>query len=81
MKGAIEGESLEVIEKSGGVTDRQDLGWVDGFSGEAHLWWREARTGDALRLRFDSQVEGKRRLVLAMTKAPDYGIVIADASM
>lgn len=74
-KGAIEGESLEVVEKTGGIAERQDLGWVDGFSGEAHLWWREAKPGDVLRVRFDSPVEGKRRLVLAMTKAPDYGIV------
>ncbi len=78
VPGAIEGEALEVVAASGGVAGKQDLaGFGEGlFSRDEHLWWRGAKPGDRLRLRFQVPAgdAGRRRLVLALTKAPDYGI-------
>lgn len=74
VEGAIEGESLEVVEKTAGVCGPQDVSWAEGFSGEEHLWWREAGPGDRLVLAFRAP-ENARRLVVRLTRAPDYGIV------
>jgi len=73
--GAIEGESLRVVSKSAGITQAQDLGFSTGFSGESHLWWRDAKPGDTLRVAFSAPSAGRSNLVLRLTKAPDYGIV------
>ncbi len=75
VKGAIEGESFTVAALSAGIAEPQDLGFAEGFSRESHLWWRDAAPGDELRLRFVSPVGGSRRLVLCLTRAPDYGVV------
>ncbi len=75
VPGAIEGETFEVVEKTAGIAERQDLGFADGFSRESHLWWRDAKPGDVLTLRFHSPHGGRRSLVLALTRAIDYGIV------
>lgn len=72
VKGALEGESLEVLEKTGGNAVRQDTG--ETYSGEAQLWWRDAKPGDRLVLAFESPSAGRRRLYAVFTKAPDYGI-------
>lgn len=45
----------------------------EGWSGEAQLWWKGGCAGDALTLAFESAVEGKRILAIALTQAPDYG--------
>lgn len=74
VSGAQEGEKLKILEKTG-IAEPQDLSWTEGFSMEGHLWWRDARPGDVLRIEFASEMEGKRTLILAMTKAKDYGIV------
>lgn len=71
VKGAIEGESMKVLESTG-TAGVQDLD--EGWSGESHLWWRDAKPGDVLRLEFDSPAAAKK-IALAMTKAKDYGIV------
>jgi hypothetical protein len=76
VAGAIEGESLAVLEQTGGVAERQDMEiFGEGWSGGAHLWWRGARPGDRLKLAFAAKGAGRRKVFLAMTKAPDYGIV------
>jgi hypothetical protein len=72
----IEGEDLKVLEKKGEAQPqnlRKDFG--AGWSKDMHLWWREAKPGDVLRLEFPSNVGGKRKLFLALTTADDYGIV------
>jgi hypothetical protein len=76
VPGAIEGETLKVLSISGGVAERQDMsGFGDGWSDDAQLWWRSATKGDVLSLGFTSPFAGAGRLVLALTKARDYGIV------
>lgn len=70
-----EGEDLKVLRTSG-VVQAQDLKALgSGWSQGVHLWWREAKPGDAIALEFPSNVAGRRKLVLQLTKAPDYGIV------
>ncbi len=79
VPGSIEGEGLAVLEKTGGVVvETQDmLGFGDGWSSGKHLWWRGGKPGDAVRLEVEAPAEaaGRKKLVLALTKAPDYGIV------
>jgi hypothetical protein len=75
VPGALEGEALEVLSVTGGVAEKQDMAaFGDGWSGDAHLWWRSAEPGAVLRLGFASPFAGRGRIHLAMTKAPDYGI-------
>ncbi|MFG0317813.1 MAG: glycoside hydrolase family 172 protein, partial [Planctomycetota bacterium JB042] len=75
VEGAIEGESFRVVERSAGTCAPQDLGFAEGFSGESHLWWRDAGPDDTLKVAFPAPRGGARRLVLRLTRAPDYGIV------
>ncbi len=75
VPGAIEGESLEVVRVERGVCGPQDVSWAEGFSGEEHLWWREAGPGARLVLRFEAPADGPRPLVVRLTRAPDYGVV------
>ena len=76
IKGAIEGESLEIIAKTGGQTQVQEMTTYNGaWSGEAHLWWTRAKTGDKLELAVPVKDAGKYKLSVQLTKAKDYGIV------
>ncbi|GIV02382.1 MAG: hypothetical protein KatS3mg015_1212 [Fimbriimonadales bacterium] len=70
---AIEGESLTADPTPAGTLEVQSLDdrWSDG----KQLWWRDAQPGSRLVLRVPSEKQGKRRLVLGVTKARDYGIV------
>ncbi|MFN3650971.1 MAG: DUF2961 domain-containing protein [Armatimonadota bacterium] len=71
VAGAIEGETMEVLERTG-VADGQD--WA-GLSGERQLWWRQGpKVGDTLRLRFNVPAAGTYRVVGRFLKARDYGI-------
>ncbi len=72
VEGAIEGESMTVVSKSG-TAERQDLDETV-WSGGAHLWWRGAKPGDKLVLEFAAPSAGKYDLRAAFTKARDYGI-------
>jgi hypothetical protein len=74
VEGALEGEDLKILEKTGGIAERQDL-IVDKWSSGAHLWWRDARPGDALALAIPVETAGTYELRAAFTKAIDYGIV------
>ena len=76
VKGALEGESLKVLSKTGGKTQRQDLvAYGSNWSDRAHLWWTEAKPGDTLTLAVPVAKPGKYRLTAQLTKAVDYGIV------
>ncbi len=75
VKGAMEGERLKVLSKSGGNPHEQDLSSHAGdWSGGAHLWWTGSKPGDKLDLALPVKVTGNYRVVVAMTKAGDYGI-------
>ena len=76
IKGAIEGEKLKVLDKTGGGTQEQDMtGFAGQWSNDAHLWWTGARPGDHLDLALPVPETAKYKLAVQLTKAPDYGIV------
>ncbi|MBK9138275.1 MAG: DUF2961 domain-containing protein [Verrucomicrobia bacterium] len=76
VKGAIEGERLKILAKTGGNPHEQDLTLFEGrWSGDAHLWWIEAKPGDKLELALPVEKAGRYKLLAALTKAVDYGIV------
>ena len=76
VKGAIEGESLKVLSKTGGNPQEQDMtGFGDAWSNDAHLWWINAKPGDKLELALAVAIAGNYNIGMQLTKAPDYGIV------
>ncbi|MEK7996915.1 MAG: glycoside hydrolase family 172 protein, partial [Planctomycetota bacterium] len=76
VKGALEGEQIKVLAKTGGNAGPQDMsGYGEQWSSEAHLWWTDAKPGDTLDLAVPVEKAGKYRLKIALTKAVDYGIV------
>jgi len=76
VKGALEGERLKVLAKTGGNARPQELGQFAGqWSDTSHLWWTQAKPGDKLELALPVKEPGRYRLLAALTKARDYGIV------
>jgi hypothetical protein len=71
VKGALEGEEMTVIQKTG-ILEPQEWG---GLSNEKHRWWREGQPGDRLVLGFDVTEGGEYRVFARFLKARDYGIV------
>jgi D-arabinan exo alpha-(1,3)/(1,5)-arabinofuranosidase (non-reducing end) len=75
VKDAMEGESLKILGKTGGNPHPQDLSHYAGqWSHDAHLWWTDSKPGDRLDVALPVQKSGKYKLIVAMTKARDYGI-------
>ncbi len=76
VKGALEGEKLKILSKTGGTAAQQDLSIFGvNWSGEAHLWWIEGKPGDTLDLAMPVQKTAAYRLKMQLTKAIDYGVV------
>jgi len=76
VKGAIEGEKMKILAKTGGNAARQELsGFGLDWSDEAHLWWIEGKPGDTLDLAVTVEKTATYRLKMQLTKAIDYGIV------
>lgn len=76
VKGAIEGEELKVIAKTGGNVATQQMGSFAGeWSGEAQLWWTGAAPTDRANLALPVAVTGDYRVVMRFTRAVDYGVV------
>jgi putative heme-binding domain-containing protein len=75
--GAIEGESLKIVEKTAGNAAPQKMGNfpLDRWSNQEHLWWTGAKPGAKLSLEFTASDFGPQELFIVMTKAVDYGIV------
>lgn len=74
VPGAIEGETLKILERTGGTSEVQiiaDLGW----SGHRQLWWLNGTPGSALALALPVAQAGRYRVEAELTKAVDYGIV------
>jgi len=74
VEGAIEGETLKILEKTGGVIEIQDIPQFR-WSDNKQLWWRDGKPGDKLVLAFEVEKTGTYELSAALTKAIDYGIV------
>jgi len=74
VENALEGESLCIRAITGGKTFVQTSEEFEWSSGK-QLWWFEAKPGDSLTLEFPVQQAGRYEVLVALTKAPDYGIV------
>jgi len=75
VAGALEGEKLKILRKTGGDARPQDLyGFGTVWSNESHLWWTGAKPGDTLDLAVPVEKAGTYRLKMQLTKAVDYGI-------
>lgn len=76
VKGAIEGEKMKVLSKTGGNAAEQNLtNFGTDWSRESHLWWTQAKPGDKLELALPVEKTGSYRIKMNLTKARDYGIV------
>jgi putative membrane-bound dehydrogenase-like protein len=76
VEGALEGETMKVLELTGGKTGRQGMG---GFGSEwssgAQLWWTHGKPDQKLTLAIPVKEAGKYTLYGALTMARDYGVV------
>jgi hypothetical protein len=76
VAGALEGESLKVLERTGGKSHPQELDQHgQGWSDATHLWWIQGKPGDRLTLAIPVPEDGQYKLIMQLTKARDYGIV------
>lgn len=71
VEGAIEGEEMEIMAKTGTPAPQH----ISGCSGDRHLWWRGAEPGEELDLVFEAQEDGPHRIYARFVKAADYGRV------
>lgn len=74
VPGAIEGEKLRIVERTGGIAEVQD-GSQFGWSDDRQLWWRDGKPGDRLLLEVPVEQTGKYRVRANLTKVVDYGVV------
>ena len=77
VPGALEGEAMKIVEKSGGNAVSQNMGGftADRWSGSDHLWWTGAKPGDKLGLGISVEQDGTYDVEIVLTRARDYGIV------
>jgi hypothetical protein len=73
VAGAIEGEGLKILEKSGGEIEVQEAP-EHKWSDDKQVWWRDGKPGDKLVLALPVTKEGKYKLEACMTKAIDYAV-------
>ena len=73
----IEGEALKVVKATAGNVRPQNMGGFSGdhWSGDSHLWWTGARPKDQLTLALPVEKSGRYEVIVALTRAHDYGIV------
>ncbi len=75
VDGAIEGETLKVLSKTGGNPHVQGMAGFGGrWSNGAQLWWTGAKPNDVLTLALPVEKAGKFAVKTVLTKARDYGI-------
>ncbi len=75
VKGALEGEELKIVEKTGGTTEVQGMdGYQAEWSNFSQLWWTKSKPGDKLTLAFNVPTAGRYNVKANFTKAIDYGI-------
>ncbi|HIG30414.1 MAG TPA: hypothetical protein EYQ50_22490 [Verrucomicrobiales bacterium] len=75
VPGALEGESLKVINSKGSVSNQLMSGFSKGkWSGNDQLWWHGGKPGDRIELNTPVGREGRYAVFISLTKARDYGI-------
>lgn len=74
---AIEAENLlNSVTVSGGEAQIQDMsGFTGKWSGNAQLWWVDAKPGDRLTIPLESAEAGEYEIIGFFTRAQDYGII------
>ncbi len=77
VPGAIEGESMKILEKTHGSAASQKMGnfTADRWSRGDQLWWTGAKPGSRLVLELPVEKDGPYGIEVVMTRARDYGIV------
>jgi len=75
--GQFEGESMRILSVTGGNAAEQGMGGfpADSWSNDSQLWWTGAKQGDRLELELPVAKDGTYDVMVALTKARDYGIV------
>jgi len=75
--GALEGESLKVVQVTSGKTSVQNMAGFgkSQWSGDKQLFWSGARPGDRLELAFETLESGDFEILAAFTMAPDYAVI------
>lgn len=75
VKGAVEGERMKVLRRTGGSLEVQDMAGFGGdWSGDGQLWWTQAKPGERLELVLPVAAAGHYRVKAQFTRAVDYGI-------
>ncbi|MCA9149658.1 MAG: c-type cytochrome, partial [Planctomycetales bacterium] len=77
VEGALEAESLKIVEKSAGSVSTQGMGSfkLDRWSDGRQLWWTGAKEESTLAVELPVEREGSYRVAVVLTRAPDYAIV------
>jgi hypothetical protein len=73
VKGALEGEDLKIVQKSG--QPEVQSGFEEIWSGGKQYWWKGAKPGDVLVLAFPVKEAGRYKVFANFTLAVDYGII------
>lgn len=75
VEGALEGETMKVLEITGGNAKKQGMGGFGSeWSGGAQLWWTGGKPDQKLTLAIPVKEAGKYTLYGALTMARDYGV-------
>ncbi len=75
VEGALEGETMKVLEITGGNARKQGMtGFGSEWSGGAQLWWTGGKPDQKLTLAIPVKEAGKYTLYGALTMARDYGV-------
>ncbi|MEZ0327348.1 MAG: DUF2961 domain-containing protein, partial [Fimbriimonas sp.] len=72
VKGALEGEKLRIVSKTGGNTQNQEGFWE--LSSGKQLWWTQPKVGDKLVLAIPVAEAGTYEVIGNFCHARDYGI-------
>jgi putative heme-binding domain-containing protein len=77
VAGALEGESLKILDKTGGAAAPQDMRpfTLAKWSADSQLWWTGAKPGDKLTLEVPVDHAGRYEVFVNLAKAIDYGVV------
>jgi hypothetical protein len=71
-RGAIEGETMEIVESVGNVGPQGH----GGCSADRHMWWSQGgKPGEKITLGFDVARAGRYQVLAGFLKAGDYAIV------
>ena len=76
VPGALEGETLKVIEASSGAVTIQKMSEFreSRWSGDEQLWWQGAKSGDRLTLALPVTQPGNYLIKAVFSRAPDYAV-------